>query len=238
MTGEIAASTVSGAFTKGGLYAYIKHFALNETDVDRSSVAVFADEQACRELYFKGFEICVKKAEGELRYYDKGQDAMVTKKVKACRGLMTSMNYIGVQSPTNSYDLLTTLLRGEWGFEGMVETDFTSGNYKSKEVGYRVGNDLWMAVRAADINLSTPTAKWAARKAIHNICYVVVNSNAYDKVAPGSYVYYDLSPWQITLISIDAVLYTVAAGLIVWMVLRQIHEKKHPENYRKENDND
>lgn len=238
LTGEIAASTVSGAFTKGGLYAYIKHFALNETDVDRSSVAVFADEQACRELYFKGFEICVKKAEGELRYYDKGQDAMVTKKVKACRGLMTSMNYIGVQSPTNSYDLLTTLLRGEWGFEGMVETDFTSGTYKSKEVGYRVGNDLWMAVRAADIDLSTPTAKWAARKAIHNICYVVVNSNAYDKVAPGSYVYYDLSPWQITLISIDAVLYTIAAGLVVWMVLRQINEKKHPENYRKENDND
>jgi len=238
LTGEIAASTVSGAFTKGGLYAYIKHFALNETDVDRSSVAVFADEQTCRELYFKGFEICVKKAEGELRYYDKGKDAQVTKKVKACRGLMTSMNYIGVQSPTNSYDLLTTLLRGEWGFEGMVETDFTSGTYKSKDVGYRVGNDLWMAVRAAALDLSTPTAKWAARKAIHNIAYVAVNSNAYDRVAPGAYVYYDLSPWQIALISIDVVLYATAAGLVVWMVLRQLDEKKHPENYRKENGND
>lgn len=231
LSGKIAASTVGGAFTEGGLYAYIKHFALNETDMNRSSVAVWANEQVCRELYFKGFEICVKNAVGEISYYDKGTDSKVTKEVKASRGLMTSMNYIGVTSPTNSYDLLTVLLRNEWEFEGMVETDFTSGTYKNKDIGYRVGNDLWMAMRTYELDLSTPTAKWCARNAIHNIAYVVVNSNAYDRVAPGAYVYYDMSPWRVALITVDVILYVLTFGGIVWIVLRQLDEKKHKEKY-------
>ena len=234
LSGEIGAATVSGAFGKGGLYAYIKHFALNETDMNRSSVAVFANEQVARELYFKSFEICVKKAKADIKYYDKDTDSIATKTVKASRGLMTSMNYIGVTSPTNSYPLLTNLLRGEWGFEGMVETDFTSGTYKSKDIGYRVGNDLWMSMKTAKLDLSTPTAKWAARNAIHNICYVVVNSNAYDRTAPGGYVYYDMSPWQIALISVDVVLYSLAGGLLIWTILRILDEKKNPDKYKKE----
>lgn len=234
LSGEIAAATVSGAFTDGGLYAYIKHFALNDTDMNRSSVAVFANEQVCRELYFKAFEICVKKAEGEIKYYDSETKSQQTKTVKASRGLMTSMNYIGVQSPTNSYDLLTSLLREEWGFEGMVETDFTSGTYKSKDVGYRVGNDLWMALSIADLDLESATAKWCARNAIHNIAYVVVNSNAYDQTAPGALVTYSMSPWNVALIAIDVVLYGLAAGLVAWTALRLLSEKKNPDAYEKE----
>ena len=107
---------------------------------------------------------------------------------------MTSMNYIGVESPTNSYNLLTILLRDEWDFEGMVITDFTSGTYRDKNVGYRVGNDIWMAMKKFDLDLSDPTAKWAARNAVKNITYVVVNSNAYENVAPGAYAWYEMSP--------------------------------------------
>jgi beta-glucosidase len=231
LSGEISAVTVSGAFSQGGLYAYLKHFALNETDVDRSSVSVWANEQACRELYFKGFEICAKKATGTLKYYDSESKKQVTKTVKACRGVMASMNYIGMVSPINSYNLLTELLRNEWGFVGMVETDFTSGTYKSKDVGYRIGNDLWMAVKSYSLDLSTPTAKWAARNAIHNICYVIVNSNAYDQVAPGAYVYYEMSPWRKGLIAFDCVIGVLALGSIAWIVLRQIDDKKHPGKY-------
>jgi len=234
LSGEIAAVTVSGAFTKGGLYTYLKHFALNETDVNRSSVSIWSNEQACRELYFKGFEICAKKAVGEEKYYDSATDSLKTKTVKACRGVMTSMNYIGVSSPTNDYNLLTSLLRGEWGFEGMVETDFTSGTYKNKDVGYRIGNDLWMAVKAYSLDLSTPTAKWCARNAIHNICYVVVNSNAYDKVAPGAYVYYDMSPWKKGLITFDSVMGVLALGGVLWMVLRELDDRKHEGKYNRD----
>ena len=231
LSGEIAAVTVSGAFTKGGLYTYIKHFALNETDVNRSSVAVWANEQVCRELYFKGFEICVKKAVGTVRYYDSNEKKQVSKTVNACRGIMTSMNYVGMKSPTNSYEMLTELLRDEWGFVGMVETDFTSGTFRSKQVGYRIGNDLWMAVRAETLDLSTPTAKWCARKAIHNICYVVVNSNAYDGVAPGAYVYYDMSPWKVGVITFDCIIGILAVGAVLWMILRELDDRKHPGKY-------
>ena len=64
LSGRAAAAVVSGAFTKGGLTAYLKHFALNETDNNRVGVAVWADEQTCRQLYFRAFEICVKNASG------------------------------------------------------------------------------------------------------------------------------------------------------------------------------
>lgn len=234
LSGEIAAVTVSGAFTKGGLYAYIKHFALNETDVDRSSVAVWSNEQACRELYFKAFEICVKKAEGEITYYNSVSKKKETKTVNACRGLMTSMNYIGVESPTNSYNLLTTLLRDEWDFEGMVITDFTSGTYRDKNVGYRVGNDIWMAMKKFDLDLSDPTAKWAARNAVKNITYVVVNSNAYENVAPGAYAWYEMSPWMVGVIAFDVTLGVLALGGVLWMVLRELSEKKKPDLYNKD----
>lgn len=225
LSGYMAAAAVSGAFTKGGLYAYLKHFALNETDVNRANVAVWANEQVCRELYFKAFEICVKNARGEISYYDGNKKEKVTKEVNACRGIMTSMNYVGTQSPTNSYTMLTELLRDEWGFEGMVETDFTSGTFKDKQVGYRVGNDLWMAMRKTDLDLSTPTAKWCARNAIHNLCYVVVNSNAYDKVGPGSYAYYDMSKWQMTVLIIDVVFGILAVADIAYVIFRAIKFK-------------
>lgn len=234
LSGEISAVTVSGAFTKGGLYAYIKHFALNETDMDRSSVAVWSNEQACRELYFKAFEICIKKAEGQVTYYNSNTKQKETKTVNACRGLMTSMNYIGVESPTNSYNLLTTLLRDEWDFEGMVITDFTSGTYRDKNVGYRVGNDIWMAMRKFDLDLESSTAKWCARNAVKNICYAVVNSNAYEYVAPGAYAWYDMSPWMVGVIALDCTLGALALGGVLWMVLRQLKENKNGELFEKE----
>ena len=203
LSGYAASAIVSGAFTSGGLTAYVKHFALNETDDDRSGVAVWANEQVCRELYFRAFEMFVKNAEGTETYYDGEAGELKTVEVSAARGLMTSMNYIGSKSPTNSYALLTRMLRGEWGFEGAVITDFTSGTYKRNDLGYRYGNDLWMGIRTVPLDLTTPTAQWAARKAVHNIAYITANSNAYNHVAPGSYAYYDQSPWMKALQIID-----------------------------------
>jgi beta-glucosidase len=221
LTGYIASAVVSGAFTKGGLTTYLKHFALNETDENRSSVAVWANEQACRQLYLKAFEICVKNAKGTEKYYDSESGEVKTIEVSACRAIMTSMNYVGAESPTNSYTMLTTLLRGEWGFTGMVLTDFTSGTYKSLDVGYRIGNDLWMGLTATPIDLSTATAKWCARNAVHNIAYVVVNGNAYNNVMPGSYAYYDMSPWMVKIIIADVVVGAICLAAIGWVIVRQ-----------------
>ncbi|MDF2510970.1 MAG: glycosyl hydrolase [Herbinix sp.] len=232
LTGYIASAVVSGAFTEGGLTTYLKHFALNETDENRSTVAVWADEQSSRQLYLKAFELCVKNATGTEKYYDTKAGEVKTIEANACRAIMTSMNYVGAESPTNSYTMLTKLLRDEWGFEGMVLTDFTSGTYKSKDVGYRIGNDLWMGLTAAEIDLSTPTAKWSARNAIHNISYVVVNGNAYNNVMPGAYAYYDMSPWMIKLIAADIIVGVICLLAFVWVIVRQLDERKHPGKYK------
>jgi beta-glucosidase len=235
LTGYIASAVVSGAFTQGGLTTYLKHFALNETDENRSSVAVWANEQVFRQLYLRAFEICVKSASGTETYYDTEAGELRTIKVNACRAIMTSMNYVGVKSPTNSYAMLTKLLRGEWGFRGMVLTDFTSGTYKSKEIGYRIGNDLWMGITAVPIDLSTPTAKWCARNAIHNISYVVVNSNAYNNVMPGSQVYYTMPAWKVVLLVLTLLAYVLALFTALLLLLRTRDERRFPEKYNKYN---
>ncbi len=233
VSGKIASAMVSGA-RQNGLFAHIKHFALNEMDHARGNVQVYATEQAMREMYLKGFEIATKTAECIEQVYDGETGGQKTVTLKAAGAYMTSMTFVGPKFTGASYDLLTTVLRDEWGFEGFVITDFTSGANKSKDNGYKIGNDLWMGMRMTALNdLDTATAQWAARKAIKNIAYTVVNSSAYNGVAPGSYAYYDMSPWRIGLYAFDVVAAILVAAGICWIVLRGQDEKKHPEKYEK-----
>ncbi len=235
ISGKIASAMVSGA-RQNGLFAHIKHFALNEMDHDRSNIQVYPSEQAMREMYLRGFEICTKEAECTELVYDPETDGQKTVTIKAAGAYMTAMNYIGPVFSGASYQLLTTVLRDEWGFRGFVITDFTSGNNKSKDCGYKVGNDLWMGMRSTTLNdLDTATAQWAARTAIKNIAYTVVNSAAYNGVAPGAYVYYDMAGWEIGLIVFDVIASILVVAGVVWVVLRWLDEKKHPEKYGKGN---
>lgn len=233
VSGKIGAAMVSGT-RQNGLFAHIKHFALNEMDHARGNVQVYATEQSMREMYLRGFEIATKTAECTEQVYDETTRGQKTVTIKAAGAYMTSMTFIGPKFTGASYDLLTTVLRNEWGFEGFVITDFTSGSNKSKDCGYQVGNDLWMGMRATALNdLDTATAQWSVRRAIKNIAYTVVNSSAYNGVAPGSYAYYDMSPWRIALI-----IAVVIAGLLVaagaaWVIIRALDEKKNPDKYEK-----
>lgn len=237
LSGKIATAIVSGA-RQNGLYAHLKHFALNEMDRNRGSSQVYVTEQAMRELYFKPFEICTKEAEFTEKVYDGETGGQKEVTLKATGAYMTSMFFVGPKFSGNSYELLTTILRDEWGFEGFVITDFTSGSNKSQQCGYRVGNDLWMGMRATALNdLDTATAQWAARRAIKNIAYTVVNSAAYNGIAPGSYAYYDMSPWRIGLIVFDVIACVVAAAGVVWVIVRTVDEKRHPEKYQRGGDN-
>lgn len=238
LAGKIGAAIVSGA-RQNGLFAHLKHFALNEMDHDRGSSHVYVTEQAMRELYFRPFEICTKEAEFTEKVYDGETGGQKEVTLKATGAYMTSMMFVGPKFSGNSYELLTTLLRDEWGFEGFVITDFTSGSNKSQQCGYRVGNDLWMGMRATELtDLDTATAQWAVRRAIKNIAYTVVNSAAYNGIAPGAYAYYDMSPWMIGLIVFDVIACAVAAAGVVWVIVRTIDEKKHPEKYREGGNNE
>ena len=125
LTGEIAAAITRGVQQEDGYYVTIKHFACNNQEDNRTFVSSNLSERALREIYLRGFEICVRSG---------------------AKAVMTSYNKVnGVYTP-NSYDLCTKLLRNEWGFDGVVMTDWYSTNkgQANNALAMKVGNDLIM----------------------------------------------------------------------------------------------
>ncbi len=123
LTGKIAASQVRGVQSQK-VATSVKHFACNNKEANRFASDSRLSERALREIYLKGFEICVKEANPWT--------------------IMSSYNLINGQHTSESYELLTGILRDEWGFKNMVETDWGVKNDPVKEV--RAGNDMKMHV--------------------------------------------------------------------------------------------
>ena len=108
LMGRMAAQVV-GAATDRGVYAYFKHFAVNDQEKNRESGISFVNEQALREIYLKSFQMV----------FEEGKSI----------GVMGSYNRLGLMETAASYPLMTEVLRGEWGFKGSVLSDMThSGN--------------------------------------------------------------------------------------------------------------
>lgn len=182
LSGKIASSLVQGAKSKG-VYCFVKHFALNDQETNRAGVCTWSNEQAIRELYLKAFEIPVKEGH--------------------TTAIMSSFNRIGTVWTGGNYDLLTTVLRNEWGFEGMVITDFAGGSFMSADQAIRAGNDLMLtpmgSVPTAE-STETNTGKQAMRQATKNILYTVANSAGMELGTTG------MSDWMKLLIGMDVVL--------------------------------
>ena len=126
LTGEVAAALTKGIQQEEGYYVTVKHFACNNMEDNRNKVSSNLSERALREIYLRGFERAVRKGHA--------------------KGIMTSYNRINSVYAPNSYDLCTKVLRNEWGFDGVVMTDWFSTN---KGLGHnalamKAGNDLIM----------------------------------------------------------------------------------------------
>ena len=183
LSGVMASNAIKGAQDRG-VYAYMKHFALNDQEGNRTSMAAtWSNEQAIREIYLKPFEISVKDAD--------------------CHAVMSSFNYIGTRWAGGCKELLKNVLRGEWGFVGFVETDyFGVYGYMTADQGVRNGSDLMLCTTGNDFNtvtVLTNSSKQALRESAKNILYTVVNSRAYaeENLNPG------MAKWQIVLIGAD-----------------------------------
>lgn len=194
LSGKFAAEVVKGARSKG-VYCYVKHFAVNDQETDRefNGILVWANEQSMRELYLKPFEIAVKEG---------GANAM-----------MSSFNRLGMTWAGGSYALLTEVLRDEWGFNGMVITDYSLNRYTYVDLMIRAGGDLFLTQDVKTFFMpDDATQITLLRKATKNILYTVVNSNIMSIKIDG----YKMEIWRVFLIVIDVV---IVAALAVWGAL-------------------
>ena len=85
--------------------------------------------------------------------------------------------------------------------------------------------DPWLDIESA-------TAVNRLRNASKNVLYAIAHSNGMQGIAPGSIVSTKLAPWEIVLILANVLIYAAVAGGIVWIVLRTLDEKKHPDKYK------
>ena len=100
------AAAISQYLTQNGVYATLKHFAVNSQELNRNKENEVLSERAVREIYLKPFEIAIKNG--------------------FVRAIMTSYNRVNGRHTSGDYDLTTTILRNEWGYNGIVMTDWWS----------------------------------------------------------------------------------------------------------------
>ena len=176
-----------------------------------------------REIYLKPFRMAVVEGES--------------------LGMMTSFNRLGVTWAGGSRALLTDVLRGEWGFGGMVITDFNTDNtsYMNADQMIRAGGDLDLAqdkqpslVSKRGEDRLTPTQGSLIREAAHNILYVLANSNVMNGIGEGVTLAMGLSPWQkvnvIIGVVIGVLLIAWGAFVIVRMYMKENkRQKAEPE---------
>lgn len=177
VTGSFAAAVVRG-IKKGGSAATVKHFAANNQETARHTADAVVSERALREIYLKGFEMAVKEG--------------------GAVSIMTSYGPVNGHWTASNYDLNTTVLRGEWGYTGIVMTDWwacmndvVKGGAPSRQLTssmVRAQNDLYMVVNnnGAEINSmedDTPSAladgrltRGELQRSAKNICRFILNA--------------------------------------------------------------
>lgn len=202
LSAKLVAEEIKAAQEKG-VICYAKHFALNDQETHRwDNLCTYSNEQAIRETYLRVFEAGVKEG--------------------GATGIMSSYNCIGPVWAGICEELLTDVLRGEWGFQGNVVTDY-NGNQSpmDADVQIRVGGDSQLATAEADYayidDRTSATAVKAIRNSTHNMLYSLVNSNAYEDDAVNNS---GLKVWEKGLYAADVVVVLVIVLLEVAIIMK------------------
>ncbi len=229
LSGKISAAEVRGTRSKGVL-TYMKHFALNDQESNRYGAAFFANEQAIREIFLKGFEYTVTEGDSN--------------------GAMAAMNRLGATWSGSHKGLMTNVLREEWGFEGCVITDQASVPamfYQDMVSGLAAGADLWLNTNKnywqlnAYAEIDGTVTDWTGNAAVmanvqraaKNIIYAVSTTNAMEKAGHAS-----MPAWQVALIILNILVFGGAAILLAWTTLRLVITLKSKPKTAKQEEGD
>lgn len=179
VTGRMAAAQLR-AMGRYDVTGTIKHFACNSQEFRRNEVEAVVSERALRELYLTGFEIAVKEG--------------------GAYSIMTSYNPINGFWSASNYDMLTTILRGEWGYDGIVMTDWwakandegDAGKVENTAAMVRAQNDLFMVTANAGENSQKDNSMGSLEKgtvtraeylrSAANICRYLLRTPAYQRM--------------------------------------------------------
>ena len=205
LSGQFGAATCAGARSKG-VITFVKHFALNDQETMRTTIATFANEQAIRETYLAAYQpSCSNDETGTL-------------------GVMLSMNRVGTSWSGDHKGLTTNVLRNEWGFDGVVITDQASYPQAfpllAIRAGLEGGTDMWLNTGTDNWEIenyaSNATVMTQLRQASKHILYAVSRSLAMNGVSSTAEVVQVMPLWQKALVTLDVVVGVAAvAGAVV-----------------------
>ena len=178
LTGYVGSAITAGVQSNKGVGVTIKHYITNNQETNRSAVNTSVSERTLREIYLKGFEMVVKSAQP--------------------MAIMSSYNKVNGTYACENFDLLTSVPRGEWGFDGMVMTDWGAGNRAGVDTMMHAGNDLVMPGRTqdrmiaalqgnpvgttADPNLDKTLVRGDIQKCVSRVLTLIMRSSQFGKM--------------------------------------------------------
>ncbi len=209
IAGYMGAAVSQGYSSKGGV-AYTKHFAFNDQETNRYGMCTFMTEQEARELSLRCFEGILANEDGK------------TKSL----GAMQSFSRIGCTWAGQSYQLMTQVLRNEWGFKGCVITDMAVPllTYYHAPEAVKAGTDFFDTTSTAlyaevfftpEKLAEDPVLHAALRQAAHRMLYVYVNSNAMNGVPVNAKIVDVTVWWEKAIVGIDIGLGVLALGSLI-----------------------
>ncbi len=213
----------SEAMQSVGTTFCIKHFVLNDQETARTGVATFINEQALREIYLRAFEGAFTKG--------------------GAHSTMTAFNRIGCVSNNSDISLLSTVLRGEWGFQGHITSDgYSSAKYKGHFAEFLVagqdyycldGNAYKNYIRSL-INGGDTTIISYLRRAAKDNLYTISRTSAVNGLTAGTQVLSIVPTWQKALLIITAITGIGFVICLIASIIMTCRNKKNEEGVKDE----
>ncbi len=216
ITGTMGASVAYGAFQKG-VYTYAKHFAFNELETHRSDgMNCVMSEQAAREIYLRPFEIAIKQ--GKLT------------------GLMSSFMLFNAQWNGGNFNLMTGIVRKEWNFKGVINTDLAGDSIMGAERALCAGTDMLLATKYGqnaslawlrcdgikDTDAGICAMKTATKHILYSYASAALNREVVAEAA-------DTSSIQALYIAVNVIAYVGAVALAALFAVLLIRDLKSCE---------